>query len=192
MNVLSPVLVGDVSWQRRLIVELVDRGVDETAELLQFTESEFSLPLEECRLRDRLRALLFDPFEEGLPAARKLDADSFGTTVRLLDGFVRLGLGLLAQVCGVLLSGLAKRVGAVPGILEDALDLLTDRVESWHLLDAVGGFEGCDPTMQLPKLPDRSGQLSLGLRRVGSRDLDASLLVRDVGVDLLGVVTATI
>jgi hypothetical protein len=190
-KVVSAIGLGGTTLRRGLIVELIDGCIDEAAKLLQLTERKLSLPLEECCLRHCFRTFLLDPFEEALAAARKLDTDRFGTAVGLLDGCVGLGLRVLEQLCGIFLSGLTQRVGTVPSILEDALYLLTDRVESWHLLDAVGSLERRDSTMELSKLSDGRGELAFGLRSARRRKLHASFLVRDVAIDLLWVVAAT-
>jgi hypothetical protein len=134
---------------------------------------------------------LFDTFEKALTAASELYTDGLGATVGLFNRRIRIDLGLLAQLRGVFLSGLAQCVGAIPSILKDALYLLTDGVESWHLLDSVGSLERRDATVELLELPDCCGQLPLGLRRAGSRKLYPVLLVCNVAIDLLGVVATT-
>jgi hypothetical protein len=57
--------------------------------------------------------------------------------------------GFVTDLGGVSFRALTHGMRAIPGVLEDSLDVLADRIDRWDLVGALGALECGDAPMEL-------------------------------------------
>jgi len=148
--------------------------------------------VEERELTYRSGPVLLQAAELLASALLDVRLDLLGLAACRREDRLSLVGGLLAEFRQLDLGLLPERIRPLAGFFKDPLDVLADTVEREGLGRTALVLERADAPVQLAELTDSGGELTFGLGGAVQRFVEPSLLRRDVTIDLLRVVAATI